>query len=78
MQTNMAFQVATQLYGVLDGILAAPWRRGWQRSYTCVMLRSFRPMRPCRLTPGTPWDVFSVFADVAVTLRTMRELLVMP
>ena len=26
-----------------------------------------RPMRPSRLTPGTPWDVFSVFADV--TLR---------
>ena len=25
-------------------------------------------MRPSRLTPGTPWDIFSVFADDATVL----------
>ena len=45
------------------------WRPGWQRSYSCVMLGSFRPMRPSRLMPGTPWDVFSVFADVDLIMQ---------
>ena len=26
-------------------------------------------MRPSRLTPGTPWDVFSVFADEDITVH---------
>ena len=44
------------MYGVPDAN-AAPWHRGWQRSYSCVMLGSFCPMCLSRLTPGMPWVV---------------------
>ena len=63
---------------VLDGVLAALWRRGWQRSYSCVMLGSFRPMCLRRLTPGMPWDVFSVFADPINSLMYCPLLIEIP